>query len=393
MEGLDFDSILGGDEIENLFVDAEENPTGQENETPEDDGSKGEGEKKEEDSTTEVVDPENLFEEEQPESVSSEKNKEGNKEKEEPESEKEDGTSPNNFYSSIANALTEEGIFPDLDDETIKKVETAEDFRDLIDAQIKAGLDERQKRINDALENGVEPTDIRKYEGTLNYLNALTDKKIEEESEEGEALRRNLIYQDFINRGYSQDKAEKFTKRTIDAGTDIADAKEALQSNKEYFQGEYNKLLKDAQDEAERATEERKAQAVKLKDSIMKDKQLFGDIEVDASMRKKVYDNISKPVYKDPKTGDYYTAIQKYEMEHRADFLKYTGLIYTLTNGFKDFDSFTKGKVKKEVRKGLRELEHTLNNTRRDNGGSLNLVTSAKEDPESFIGKGLKLDI
>jgi len=339
------------------------------------------------------VNPEDLFEGEQPESVGGEKKEEENKGKEEPKPDTGTGASPNNFYSSIANALTEEGIFPDLDDETIRKVETAEDFRDLIERQINAGLDERQKRINDALNNGVEPTDIRKYEGTLNYLNSLTEAKIAEESEEGEQLRRNLIYQDFINRGYTQEKAEKFTKRTIEAGTDIADAKEALQSNKDFFQEGYNKLLKEAQYQADKEKEERKAQAARLKDSLMKDKQLLGDLEVDGATRKKAFDNISKPVYKDPETGEYYTAIQKYEMEHRADFLKYTGLIYTLTDGFKDFDSFTKGKVRKEVRKGLRELEHTLNNTRRDANGDLNLVTNAKDDPESFIGKGLKLDL
>ena len=135
------------------------------------------------------------------------------------------------------------------------------------------------------------------------------------------------------------------------------------------------------------------AEAEKLKESIMKDKQLFGDIELSNDIRKKAFDTISRPVYKDTETGRYMTALQKYEMENRADFLKYTGLIYTLTNGFKDFDSFTKGKVKREVNKGLRELEQTLNSTRRNSNGSLKMVTSAKEDPESFIGRGLSLDI
>ena len=79
-------------------------------------------------------------------------------------------------------------------------------------------------------------------------------------------------------------------------------------------------------------------------------------------------------------------------MEHRADFLKYAGLMYTLTNGFKDFDGFVKGKVKKEVRKGLKELEHTLNNTSRDQNGNLRMVTSRKEDPNSYLGKDFKLD-
>ena len=79
-------------------------------------------------------------------------------------------------------------------------------------------------------------------------------------------------------------------------------------------------------------------------------------------------------------------------MEHRPEFLKYVGLFFTLTNGFKDFDSFVKGKVKKETRKGLAALEQTLNSTRRDSNGNLKMVTNAKDDPESFLS-GFKLDI
>lgn len=392
MEGLDFDNILGGEEIDNLFVKPEESAT-EEKEKPASSEKEDEGEDSDNDEkTTEAVNPETLFEGEQSESVGS--GKEDNKEKEEPESDDDAGASPNdNFYSSIASALTEEGIFPDLDEDSIKGVKTAEDFRDVVQKQIEAGLDEAQKRINKALNNGVEPNDIKKYENTLQYLDSITESGLSEETGNGEQLRRNIIFQDFINRGYTQEKAQKYTDRTIDAGTDIEDAKEALQSNKEYFSSQYNKLLEKAQKDAEKEAEERKSQAEKLKNSMLNDKQLFGDIDMDLATRKRAFDNISKPVYKDPDTGEYYTAIQKYEMEHRSEFLKYAGIVYTLTNGFKDFDSFTRGKVRKEVRKGLKELERTLNNTRRDSGGSLNLVTGVKDDPEAFISKGWKLDL
>ena len=56
-----------------------------------------------------------------------------------------------------------DGIFPNLDDETVKKAVDAESFSDLIEAEINARFDEKQQRISKALENGVEPTDIRKY--------------------------------------------------------------------------------------------------------------------------------------------------------------------------------------------------------------------------------------
>ena len=390
MEELSFDNILGENEIETLFTDPEDSDSGEPEKEEAPEVEEGDEENDETDKTTEVVDSEELFEDEQPESVGS-----GDKEakgKGDTVPEKDSGTSPKNFYSSIASALAVDGIFPNLDEETIMKADSAESFSDLIEAEVNARFDEKQQRITKALENGVEPDDIRRYENTLNYISSITDAAIAEESEKGEQLRRNLIYQDFLNKGYTPEKAQKFTERTIDAGTDVEDAKEALQSNREYFQGAYNHLLKEAQAKADEEKAERKKQADKLKESILKDKQLFGDMELSADVRKKAYDNISKPVYKDPETGEYMTAIQKYEMEHRMEFLKYAGLIFTLTDGFKDFESFTKGKVKKELRKGLRELEHTLNNTNRTADGSLRMVTGAKDDPESFIGKGLRLD-
>lgn len=395
MEALSFDNILGEQEIETLFTDPEDNDVQEEHketeeeevETPGSDDKK----QKEKDNTTEDVDPEDLFEDKAPESVGSGKDNEG-KEGTAPDNGA-DGTSPNNFYSSIANACAVDGIFPNLDDETIKKAVDAESFSNLIEAEITARFDEKQKRISQALENGVEPNDIKKYESTLNYINTITDAAIAEESEKGEQLRYNLIYQDFINKGMTPDKAKKFADRTVDAGTDVEDAKEALLSNKEFFTGAYNKMLQEAQQKADEDKAEREKNAKELEKSLMKDKQLFGDMEISNDIRKKAFDSVSKPVYKDPETGDYMTAIQKYESEHRADFLKYTGLIFAMTNGFKDFDSFAKGKVKKEVKKGLRELEQTLNNTRRNNDGSLRMVTNQKDDPNSFISKGMKLDL
>lgn len=386
-EELSLDNILGAEEIENLFVEDEDTQ-----DTP---PANGEPPKKEEEpdkdkeETTEVVDVDNLFTD-TPESVGSGKE---NTEEKEDTTPKGDGTSPKNFYSSIAKALKEEGIFPDLDDEGLSKVKDPEDFRDLIDQQIKAGLDERQKRIDEALNAGVEPTEIRKYENTINFLDSIKEENISDEGDKGEKLRKDLIYQDFINRGYSKERAAREVQKSFNAGTDIDDAKEALKSNIDFFKDKYDELVNEAKSEAEQEEKERKEQAEKLKSSILNDKDVFGDLSIDKSTRQKIYDNIAKPVYKDPETGEYFTAIQKYEMENRTDFLKNIGLLFTLTDGFKNLDGLVKGKVKKEVKKGLRELEHTLNNTARTSDGNLKFVSGVDEDPESFIGKGWNLDV
>lgn len=386
-EELSLDNILGAEEIENLFVEDDETQG-----TPPANGEppkKEEEPSKDKEETTEVVDVDNLFTD-TPESVGSGKE---NTEEKEDTTPKGDGTSPKNFYSSIAKALKEEGIFPDLDDEGLSKVKDPEDFRDLIDQQIKAGLDERQKRIDEALNAGVEPTEIRKYENTINFLDSIKEENISDEGDKGEKLRKDLIYQDFINRGYSKERATREVQKSFNAGTDIDDAKEALKSNIDFFRDKYDELVNDAKSEAEQEERERKEQAEKLKSSILNDKDVFGDLSIDKSTRQKIYDNIAKPVYKDPETGEYFTAIQKYEMENRTDFLKNIGLLFTLTDGFKNLDGLVKGKVKKEVKKGLRELEHTLNNTARTSDGNLKFVSGVDEDPESFIGKGWNLDV
>ena len=325
------------------------------------------------------------------ESVGNEDNKNtGN----EPSSFKE-GTSPktNNFYSSIANALKKDGIFPDIDDESLAKIKSPEDFAEMFENQVQAKLDEKQQRVDKALNYGVELSDIQKYETTLDYLDKITDDVLSDESEQGENIRRQMIYNDFINRGYSKERAEREIKKSFDSGSDIEDAKEALQSNKEFYKKSYDNLVNEAKAEAEKLNKQIKEDSEKLKNSILNDSKVFGGLQIDTSTRRKVLDNISKPVYKDPDTGKLLTAIQKYEADNKLDFIKNVGLLYTLTDGFKNLDKLVGNEVKRETKKAMRELENTINNTSRYSDGNLRFVTGVSDDNDSYIGKGFSLDI
>ena len=389
---LSMDNILTGDEAASLFTDVQNEKTTTPPETVKEEKVENTKEEIKEDTTE--VDPDTLFEEEEekPESVGSEENIKGQKEDTTSE---EDGTSPEtNFYSSIASALKEEGIFPDLDDKEVEDVKEAEDFRDLIDRQIQAGLEEAQKRVFDALNAGVEPNVIKQYENTLGYLNSITEEQINDESEKGETLRKNLLQQDFMNRGYSQERAIKMTEKLFASGEDIEEAKQALQGNKDFFGGKYNEILEDAKRKEEEDKKAAKKQAEQLKKDILSGSKIFGDVEIDKSTRQKVYDNIAKPVYKDPETGEYLTAIQKYRLEHENDFIKNVGLLFTLTEGFTNLDKLVSPSAKKEVKKKLKELEHTLNNTARNDNGTLKYVGSgSKSAGLSIFDQGYAIDI
>ena len=101
------------------------------------------------------------------------------------------------------------------------------------------------------------------------------------------------------------------------------------------------------------------------------------------------FSNIAKPIYK-TEEGEYLTAIQKYETENPVEFRKKLGVIFTLTDGFKNLDMLVKGKVKKEVKNSLRNLEHTLRTSSKQSG---NLQFMGGGDSESYSGKGWQLDI
>lgn len=385
---LSEDLIMTGDEVdvENLFSD----DGGEEKTQVTPPAPKGKEEKEIEKTTEEEeISPDDLFD--NPESVGS--GKDNQEEEEDTQSEKDKGTSPKtNFYSSIASALKEEGIFPDLDDATLSGIKTPEDFAEAVEKTVQARLDERQKRIDAALQADVEPDEVRRYEQTLANLDSIKEEYITDETEKGERLRKNLIYQDFRNRGYSEARAKREVEKSFNAGTDIEDAKEALESNREYFSTQYQDLIKEAQDEAKEGQRKIKEEAAQLKKSMLDDKEVFTGITLDKTTRQKAFENITKPVFK-TEDGEYLTAIQKYEMDNPVEFRKYLSVLFTMTDGFKNIDGLVKGKVKKEVKQSLRELEHKLSSTGRNSSGNPRYVGGVEEDTESYIGKGWDLDV
>jgi len=384
MDGLNEDFILSGEEmvdIEGLFTEDSQEET----KTEESVNTEEEKETTEE----EIVDAENLFD--TPEGVGSEDK--DNQEKEDTNSEKDGGTSPKtNFYSSIASALKDEGIFPDLDDETLKSINEPEDFAEAVEKQIQARLDERQRRIDAALNADIEPEEIKKYENTLSYLDSIKEEDITAENDKGEMLRQKLIYQDFRNRGYSDARAQREVQKSLNAGTDVEDAKEALEENRKYFTESYQELIKEAQEEAKAEERRVKEQAEKLKKAMLEDKEVFEGIPLDKVTRQKAFDNIAKPVFK-TEDGEYLTTIGKYERDNPVEFKKYLSVLFTLTDGFKNLDGLVKGKVKKEVKQSLRELEHKLSSSSRSSAGNPRYVGGIEEDNESYIGNGWTPDV
>jgi hypothetical protein len=369
-DSFNLDNIVDIDDVQHLIDDAEDD----EADNNADDQAVADNDESNEESN-EAPDQEKVGNEEETDEIDQD------------EENTDEGQGDPNFYSSIANALAEEGVFQSLDSD----IKSADDFKAAIENEIANRFNDRQKRIDEALSNGVQPDLIKQFESTINYLSNVTEESLEDESEQSENLRKQLIYQDYINRGYTKERAQKEVKKSIDAGTDIEDAKDALESNLDYYNKAYRAKIDINKAEIAKQQEENRKNLEAIQKSIMNDNDLFGGVEMTKQVRQNVYNNIFKQTVKDD-NGNYVTPIQEYERKNKLDFIKNVGIAYTLTNGFKDFSGLYKQKVNKEVKKGLRSLESKL---KHQSGTSFdgNLAFVNKNDDESFIGAGWQLDI
>ena len=396
------ENILSPEEIDDLFVDntveSDEEDTTIEQTNENVNNNNLDTEKPvEKDLKTTEINPEELFSQGKSESVGSEKNSEENQEEGDNQSKEGNGSSPKeNFYSSIANAFKKDGILPTLDSETIKKIETPEDFalayKEHIQKEVEAKFEEEQLRIKQALDSGVQPDLIQKFEGTIKQFDSITDDQINDESQGGENLRKQIIFQDYINRGYSKERAVREVKKSFAAGTDLEDAKYSLEANKEFFKSQYNTILEEAKKAEQEAIKQREAKAKELKKSILEEEEIFEGVKLDTNTRKKIYDTITKPIAQ-TEDGVPINALQKFARENPNEFFKKLGTLFVLTDGLKNLNKLVEKNTKKQLKSELREVEHVLKNTNLASDGSLELVTGVNIDDNANISSDWQLDV
>lgn len=276
-------------------------------------------------------------------------------------SEEIDNEETDDKYSELSRILYEEGVLDNLDEEDLKNIKDADDFKALITEQINRGLNERQQEINEALSVGVEPSIIQTYASAMQTLNSW-ESMVEEESEEGKKIRANLIYQDYINKGIKENKARSLLQASMSAGSDIEDAKEALESLKEYYSDGYKTAVEEAKQEELERQEFIKKQDSLLKKNLLEKNDLFGGIELDKNTRQKAYNAVAKVTAKDDK-GKPLTAVQKYAQDNPTEFRSVLGLIYAVTDGFTNLSKFFNKAVNKKVNSKLDDFTRKLSSS------------------------------
>ena len=380
MEGIGLDNVMGAEDVERLF--SSEPTTGAAEEAPEKEQEAQAASNETKTEETAEVDFSDLLGDVS-EGVGSEEDT--GRKGDASELNDDSGTPQPNLFSSIAKALRDEGVFPDLSEETLKEIKDAAGFRKLFDDEVTKSLDERQQRLEKLVNSGAPSKEVQEYNNDLNISNYLNRKEtydtLLQETEEGENLRKQLMYQDYVNRGFSHERAVKMVTKSVDEGNDIEDAKEALEACKEFYANKLDTYHKMIDSRNQQRQEQEKQTADLLKKRILDTENFYDGVKADKLLRQKAYDSITKPTFKDEQ-GNYLTALQKYQRENPMDFMVNVAMLYSLTDGFKSVDKLAKGKVNAGLKKGFAELESVLNTSRRNGDGTLNLANSAPDDLE-----------
>lgn len=244
--------------------------------------------------------------------------------------------------------------------------------------EIDKRFNDQQKRVLDALNYGVAPSEIQQYESMIADLKSVKDDEITAHTEEGETLRRNIMMLDYMQQGFTEERAKRFVDKSFETGTDIEDAKDALTNSLNKAEQSYKGLIENAKKEDERKKLEIQKQGETLRNDLYTKKTILDDFEVSETIRKKAYEVLTKPVYEDKETGMMLTELQKFEKEHKMEFLKLIGIFYAMTDGFKEMKGMVEPSVKKETKKIWNELDRQFRSQKPSNGSMRYTGTSSE---------------
>lgn len=289
-----------------------------------------------------------------------------------------------NLFSSVATVLKEQGLLPSLDTES--NIESVDDLA-------KAFVTERETLVKNTLiekfgEEGyeyiVKGVPIEKYEefkSSQDNLDSITEDQLTEDIE----FSKKVIFQDYINQGVPEKKAEAILEKLSLLGDEsiIEDAMTSLSNVKEFNK----QLIENEKIELEnsRLSEEklRKENDKKLKDSVYNTKELLQGQSIPKDVQDRVYKNMTTIVGKSP-DGYEENSLMKSRREDPISFDTKLYYIYDLTKGFTDFSLLTNAGKSNAVK----ELEKAMQNNSVFSGSG---QPSYIKDKEGYIEYGDEL--
>lgn len=293
-------------------------------------------------------------------------------EEEEEESQDEQSGNLSDMYSSLAKLLTEDGLLSsslDIKD----KDGFIEAFKSTIKEAEYSDLSDIQKRYLENIRDGIKEDIFLQYEANNASLDSISMLDIE--NEENQQLREDLIKQSFLIQNFSEEKASKWTKKVVESGEDIDEAKEALEAIKKFNTERYEAKVEEAKQAKIKQKQHEDSQLNAFKDKVESASELIKGNKINKVFKTKIVDAYTK-VAGYTEDGVPYNKIAEAQMKDPIDFQFKLAYLFELTNGFNDFDSLTTKKAAKSTAE--KELANILKNTNYNEIGGIS--TSSGEE-------------
>ena len=266
--------------------------------------------------------------------------------------------SSSNLYSSLAAFVHEQGLLPSLDID-LKEIKSADDFANVFNKELDI---QAELRLDDYLANlDLNKIGVAKQE--ISDLNSINTDSLKDNID----LAKRIIYDDYINQGLDEKKANRMLNRLIDLGDDaiLEDAEESLESLKEFKNRE---IERETQSYKERLEADKIQQAKldeQMKKTIYESKDLISGLKPNKVLQDKVYKSINDIVGKSP-DGTFENKFMKERRENPLEFEIRMYHFYELTNGFKDLSKISttaKSSAVKDLEKIARQTKLKDNGT------------------------------
>lgn len=287
-----------------------------------------------------------------------------------------DDTSSNvNLFNSLAALLAEKGLLSSVNSDS--SIETEDDFISLFKNEIKTSeysdLTDSQKQYLEQLREGIPHQKIEKDLYDSSRLESITEDVINEDAD----LRQRIIFQDLINKGFTEERARKNLQRSIELEQDAEDAMEALESIKSYEANRVEKENLSIKEQNALRSDQESKRLESLKKRIKSTDEVIKNFKITDAVKEKVEKNMFDVVGTDPETNRQENSLLKYRRENPEDFEHKLYYLFTITNGFQNFDSL----VKNTKSQALKDLEKAVrsNTAIKDPGSPAYL-----QDPDSY---------
>lgn len=278
--------------------------------------------------------------------------------------------------SLFASALAEEGVISLPEGKDVKS------YNDLVAAiqeEIKknefAGLNEKQKDYLNALSKGVSHDEYLKLSSKIEAVENITAESLKE----NEDLQKQLLVEDYISRGYSKEKAENLSQRSIDLNTLYEDSLESLNNKKESVKKEKEQTEKQRLADIEN----QKKQIVEIQEKIKKTvfdetAEVIPGIKFNKKVANEVYDALTKPAGYDENQQPI-TRAQKVRSEDPIKFEHTLNTLLVLTKNFTDFGAF---KTENNSKKAKEFVDKLTTSSSAQARGFTNYDSNAEDDLE-----------